>query len=218
MKSFIPWVLVAVLLAGVYGLYASGRKKDEQIAQLTQETQEVSRLQTENEDLKKRVPQAEELARLRKENEELPKLRSTIQALRHNTADLTNQVQAVMRSEAQKEAQLTAQNENLRAQQAATQAAAQAAAQNQEASAQAVACIAHLRQLELAKQMWAQDHAKPPGSLPSPAELQPYFGQNPFPVCGNGGAYAINSVGVLATCSVPGHSLALANRYGVPAK
>ena len=58
MKTALPWILVVVLLGGVYFLYSGGKSKDADIARLTQENQEVEKLRAENADLKKLPAQA----------------------------------------------------------------------------------------------------------------------------------------------------------------
>ena len=44
--------------------------------------------------------------------------------------------------------------------------------------------------------------------LPTASELLPYLKDGIFPVCPDGGAYALNAVGEIPGCSVPGHVLA----------
>jgi hypothetical protein len=69
-------------------------------------------------------------------------------------------------------------------------------------------CIGNLRQIDGAKNMWVIQHKKQKGDVPTEADLMEYMppGQS-FPVCPSGGTYVINAVGVLPTCSIPGHAI-----------
>jgi hypothetical protein len=69
-------------------------------------------------------------------------------------------------------------------------------------------CVGNLRQIEGAKDMWVIDHKKQKGDVPKEADLKEYLppGQS-FPACPSGGTYQINAVGLLSTCSIPGHGI-----------
>jgi hypothetical protein len=73
-------------------------------------------------------------------------------------------------------------------------------------------CISNLRQIDGAKQFWAEQQHKSIDDIPTWADLLPivYPGRkNPrfdF-VCGKGGTYTIGRVGEAPTCSFPGHEL-----------
>jgi hypothetical protein len=70
-------------------------------------------------------------------------------------------------------------------------------------------CIANLRQIDSAKHMWAIEQHKKSGDIPTESDLLPYIGPagHSFPHCPLQGTYAINAVGELPTCTVPGHTL-----------
>jgi hypothetical protein len=76
------------------------------------------------------------------------------------------------------------------------------------AEAQKVVCIGNLRQIEGAKQQWAQENKKQPTDSPTAADLDPYL-KSGFSslVCPAGGTYAIKAAGETPTCSVAGHQL-----------
>jgi multidrug efflux pump subunit AcrA (membrane-fusion protein) len=214
MKYLVPWVLVAALLAGVYFLYSAGKQKDAELAQLRVENKELPQLRLDSEDAKKLPALNAELGRLRKDNEDLLRLRSEVGQLQTDKKQLAAQLQKAQAQFGSVQQQLgNAQQEQQRlavqvveqARAAQAQADAQAQSQNQ-AKVQAAACIANLRQIETAKQQWAVENNKPVGSLPTPADIAPYLPGKAFQLaCPAGGNYALNAVGTLATCSVPGH-------------
>jgi len=72
--------------------------------------------------------------------------------------------------------------------------------------AQDLTCINNLRQIDLAKRMWAEDNKKQSTDTPAWSELKPYLGGK-MPVCPDGGVYTIGTVGEKPTCSLPGHVL-----------
>ena len=69
------------------------------------------------------------------------------------------------------------------------------------------ACIANLRQINVAKAAWALENNKSADAVPTEADLLPYFPNGVFPVCPSGGTYSINAVGDSPTCTIPGHVL-----------
>jgi len=216
MKYLIPWVCVAALLAGVYVLYSSNKQKDADIAQLREEGKDLPQLRLDGEDAKKLPALNAELARLRKDSEDLLRLRSEVGQLQADKKQLAAQLQKAQTQFGSAQQQLgNAQQEQQRlaaqvAEQArAAQAQADAQAQNQNQSrVQAAACVANLRQIETAKQQWAVENNKPVGSLPTPADIAPYLPGKAFQLaCPAGGNYALNAVGALPTCSVPGHAI-----------
>jgi hypothetical protein len=74
-------------------------------------------------------------------------------------------------------------------------------------------CHDNLRQIELAKLLWAGDEAKTTNDTPTWNDLRLYFPDswsNSIPVCPAGGTYTIGRVGEQPRCSVGGgydHSL-----------
>jgi len=70
-------------------------------------------------------------------------------------------------------------------------------------------CINNLRQLDAAENQWALEKGKKAGDVCTEEDLKPYIRlvNGKLPKCPQGGAYTINPVGELPTCSVPGHTL-----------
>jgi chromosome segregation ATPase len=68
-------------------------------------------------------------------------------------------------------------------------------------------CLNHLRLIDDAKQEWAADYQMPRSAVPSVKNLLPYFRDGIFPECPGGGAYSLNAVDEVPTCSIPGHAL-----------
>ncbi len=204
MKFVIPWMLVGALLAGGGYLFVTSRQKDADIERLKAENAETAALRAEIEELKKRPDLTAEVARLRKDNEDLLRLRNEVKQLRDQSKQLGNQLQT---AQAQRD-QIQAQQQQ--AAQAAADADAARAQQLQKAGekAQLFQCANNLRQIEAAKAQWATDPKRSGGPTPTAADLAPYLG-NKFPVCPSGGSYTINMPGTPATCSIPGHALAV---------
>ena len=74
------------------------------------------------------------------------------------------------------------------------------------------ACISNLRQIDGAKQAWAQEQHQGTNDVPTWADLLPiiYPGRRDPPfdfVCRKGGTYTIGRVGEAPRCSFPGHEL-----------
>ena len=69
------------------------------------------------------------------------------------------------------------------------------------------ACINNLRTIAGAKDQWALENKKGTGDAVSAQDIQPYLRNNAIPACPQGGAYTLNDVGALPTCSIPGHVL-----------
>jgi hypothetical protein len=67
-------------------------------------------------------------------------------------------------------------------------------------------CINNLRQIEIAKRLWATDNNKKDGDAPTREDLLKNLGGK-MPVCPAGGDYTIGSMGEKPTCSHPGHVL-----------
>jgi chromosome segregation ATPase len=210
MKYVIPWVCVAALLAGVYFLYSSNKQKDAELVQLREENKDLPQLRLDSEDAKKLPSLTAELARLRKDNEDLLRLRAEVGQLQTEKKQLAAQLQKAQTQIGSAQQQLgNVQQEQQRlANQLAeqTRAAQEQARSQAQVQAQANACIANLKVIETVKQQWAVENNKPIGSVPTTADLAPYLPGKAFQLaCPAGGSYAINPIGVLATCSVPGH-------------
>ena len=211
MKTALPWCVALALLAGLFALQTRTRSKESELARLRQENEQVTALRAENEVLKKIPAQAEELARLRKENEELHRLRNEVHQLRAEKQQAAASKPAAQpptapaRAEAaaqqqQQLQQLLAENERLRAENQLAQAA--------RVENQVNVCINNLRQIDSAKQQWALENKKSVDAIPTAQEILPYLKDQILPVCPSGRTYAINAVGLVPTCTIPGHALA----------
>ena len=66
-------------------------------------------------------------------------------------------------------------------------------------------CI--IQAIEAAKVQWSTEKAKPPNTLVAAPDISPYLKDRVMPACPAGGTYSINAVGVVPTCSSPGHVL-----------
>ena len=53
-----------------------------------------------------------------------------------------------------------------------------------------------------AKQRWAEQYRKAPGSIPTEQDLLPYLPNKKMPECPMGGTYILNPVGVHPSCSL----------------
>jgi hypothetical protein len=210
MKSALPWILVVLLLGGGYFLYSANQEKE---TALSQQSQELETLRTENADLKKLPAQQDEITRLRKENEDLVRLRAEVQRLSNESKKLTAQLSTAQALAAQANAaqaqaqkaqqQVSAENEALRQSQKF-----QFTVQNAAAPADPVsACINNLKMIDGAKQQWALENKKQPTDVPTRADITPYFPAGTQLNCPSGGAYAINAVNTPPACSIPGHAL-----------
>ena len=203
MKSALPWVIIVVLLGGVYFLYTANKAKEAELARLSQDAQELDKLRAENEELKKLPAQNEELTRLRKDNEDLLRLRNEAQRLRDQAKQLSAQLASAQDQNSQVQQvqqRLASENQNLRSQTQQAQEIQTAVQQQMDA------CIVNLRMIDGAKQQWALENKKTAADVPTAADLAPFF-TNQI-VCPGGGTYTINAVGVPPACTVPGHTLA----------
>ncbi len=75
-------------------------------------------------------------------------------------------------------------------------------------ASQRAVCVAHLRQIESAKAMWAADQKKSNGDEPADSDV---FGAGKYmtakPACPAGGIYSPGPLGSHPTCTIPGHTL-----------
>lgn len=74
-------------------------------------------------------------------------------------------------------------------------------------TAQRNACIANLRQIDGAKQMWATENRKRDSDVPSEQDVAAYLKGNALPICPGNGRYSIGAVSDSPTCDAPGHTL-----------
>src|SRR5258705_296731 len=64
-------------------------------------------------------------------------------------------------------------------------------------------CLTNLKTIDAAKVSWAEDHPELRDASPSKADLLVYI--RDWPNCPYGGAYTVNGIYKLSTCSYPGH-------------
>lgn len=68
-------------------------------------------------------------------------------------------------------------------------------------------CANNLRQIEAAKQIWGVENGKKPTDIPTKEDLVgSLLYLKEMPICPAGGAYSINAIGELPTCTIPGHT------------
>ena len=220
MKTLLPWLCVVALAFGLGWVYSNSQKKDAELTTLRQDSQQLQQLRAELEDAKKTGPQADaaELVRLRKDNEDLLRLRNEVGQLRKEKQQIAAQLQTAQAQAQFAQAQAQAPPATAAPPPAAGQpnAAAQAAIAaaygldrnlTPQQQQQAVGCINNLRQIVVAKQMWATDKQKPPGALLTIADLAPYIPTITSLTCPAGGVYTLNPVGIAPLCNIPGHVL-----------
>ena len=212
LKPILPWLCVVVLVAGTLLQRSRSKAAEEELAALRQANQELKKTRVEEEDLKKIQAQVEELGRLRKENEELHRLRNEVRQLREEKQVAAKTTQSAQAPAGQPKAdlsappqlqrqlqQLMAENERLRAENQQFQ--------QLQVNVSVNACINNLRTIAGAKDQWALENKKGTGDAVSAQDIQPYLRNNAIPACPQGGAYTLNDVGALPTCSIPGHVL-----------
>lgn len=218
LKSLLPWLCVLASLLGLAWLYATSQKKDQELAALREESQQLQQLRAEVEEAKTNSVQTanDELARLRKDNEELLRMRNEVRQLRGEKQQLSLQLQSaqtqVQGAQAQMQAmrvipvQPAAPGQPIPAGQPVPGARPSAAPVSPE-QANLTACINNLRQIDGAKQQWALDHQKAVSALMTQSDLLPYFKGNAMPACPAGGVYSLNPVSVPPICNIPGHTI-----------
>ena len=200
----LPWVCVLGLGAGLAAAVVSNQKKNSELAQLREEGAQVGQLRTELEKLQTQTKeQADKIMELGKGNQELLRLRSEKQQLTKQLQQAQSQAQQAQAQVAQAAVSGTQQLQQL---QNENQQLRTVAVQSQQ-SIMRTACLNHLQQMEAAKQQWALEFSKPAGTVLRAQEIAPYLKGVAMPICPSAGIYTINAVGVLPTCSIPGHSL-----------
>jgi len=207
LKRWFLWLCLAVLVAGEVMLFKANQQREAALVGMREAQHDADQARKDLEQIKASAAAAQgaEGDRLRRENQ---KLTQTITQLKVET----NRLQQANRQLTQ---QLAAIGETAQQQQEKLQqwdaASRQARAAMQQSQSQAVAdrnaCIANLKLIDAAKIKWALDNNKTEDSIPTTQDLAQYFDNGIFPVCPSGGAYTINAVGQLPTCSIPGHAL-----------
>jgi chromosome segregation ATPase len=208
LKNWFLWSCLAVLLAGEFFIFLSNQRKDQYLVQLSEARHEVEQLRNEvSQNTNSVDTQTAEIARLRVEKEvlaqKLSRLQAEISRLNATNQEIARQLEtsrAVAQQSQEQLQQWAAEGQQPQEDQAAAEPPASP-------SAQRAACISNLRQIDMAKQLWALEKNKPPTAVPTARDLAPFFPNGTFPVCPSGGAYTINAVNELPTCSIPGHAL-----------
>ena len=202
LKRWFAWLCLALMLVAELLLFRAIREKDTALTearetgiQLRQQQKDLDELKNSNAGL-----QAAEILRLRKQNEiytnRLAKAQSAIDQLTTELEQTTRQLTTARTAlQLQQDHLQQLQTEN----QLVTDAGLTIIHRN--------ACINHLRELDGAKQQWALEKNKNVDAVPTEKDLLPYLKGGVFPVCPDGGTYAINSVEALPTCTVAGHVL-----------
>lgn len=97
LMSLFPWLCVCACLGGLAWMYTANQKKDQELAALREDSQQLQQLRAEVEEAKTNQVQSasEEVVRLRKDHEELLRLRNEVRQLRGDKQQLNTQLQAV---------------------------------------------------------------------------------------------------------------------------
>jgi type II secretory pathway pseudopilin PulG len=205
LKRWFAWTCLALVLVAEVALFRSYREKDELQAQyqavqvqLHQTQEALNALQ--NADVGR---QAAEIARLGRINQILTNKLSVLEAailplMQASQSNAQHLATARLALQMQQEHLQQLQSENSQIVDATTEVLAQ----NEQKT-----CINNLRLIDDAKQEWAKEYSAPTNAVPTQKDLLPYLKDNVFPTCPSGGAYSINSVDEVPTCSIPSHSL-----------
>jgi hypothetical protein len=202
MKTILPWVLVLGLGIAVFALFSSNQKQAAELAQLRQQSEEAQKAQAAVDTKSQPALSEEELTQLRKDHDDVLRLRNEVRTLRDEKQQLSRQALAAQtaadtaQQKTEQMQKLAAENQQLKLQSAAVQQRDQIAT-----------CMNNLRQIDGAKQQFALEAQKQPGSLVSPDDLAPYFPNKVFPACPAGGVYTLNPIGLNPICNIPGHVL-----------
>ena len=197
-KRWFAWVCLALMLVAEGFLFQANHQRDAALADLRDAQQKLHAAEAERDELKNSNAgqQAAEIVSLRKQNQMLG---DKVNALQKNLDHLQAESQQTAQHLSKARDALAVQQENLQQLQAQQQQAAMVANAN--------TCINNLRQIDQAKQQWALEKSKEATDVPAAQDLAPYFQNGVLPVCPDGGTYTINAVGMLPTCSIPGHVL-----------
>src|SRR3954469_24602708 len=93
MKTILPWLLAVAFGASAAGLYFAGSAKDQKLAEMHDQVQQMDAMRTQVEDLQKQAAaNAEQIASMQKDNEELLKLRGQVRQMADEKAQLAKQL------------------------------------------------------------------------------------------------------------------------------
>jgi len=208
MKTILPWILAAAFAACAGALYFSGSAKDQQLASLREQVQQMDAMRTQVDDLQKQAAaNADEMTAMQKDKDELLKLRGQVRQMQDEKAQLTKQL-ASAQNQAER-SQAEAQQVQARATETAKQMAESQILQAKQNATAASTCINNLRIIDGAKQQWALENNKTGNDVPQPQDILRYIPNSNgiFPQCPSGGRYTLNAVNKAPTCSIPGHVL-----------
>jgi hypothetical protein len=206
MKTILPWLLAVVFGASAGALYFSSSSKNEELATLRQQVQQLDGLRSQLDVVQKQAAdQADQITSMQKDNQELLRLRGQVQQLGDDKAKLVKQLAAAQTQADRSQAEV--QQVQARASENAKAMAEQQILQLKQNQAVVSTCINNLRLLDGAKQQWALDNQKTADAVPQPQDLLPYLANRQFPICPGGGHYTLNAVNRAPTCSIPGHAL-----------
>ena len=207
LKRWFLWLCLALLVVGEVMLYKANQQRDAAIVGMSEARHDADQARKNLEQFKASAAAAQgaEGDRLRKENQNLTQtitqLKKETNLLQQANRQLTQQLAAIGETSQQ-------QQERLQQWEAASRQARADALQSQsQAVVERDACIANLKLIVAAKLQWALENNKAEDAIPTSQDLLPYFKDGIYPVCPSGGAYTINSVGQLPTCSIPRHAL-----------
>ena len=202
LKRWFAWVCLVLVVVAEVLLFRANHARDAALTDCRDAQHEWRQAQAELAELKNSNAglQAAENARLRKQNEILTNKLAAAQA---TLVQLQAENQRVANSLSTARTALELQQQHLAQLQEEKQrvAVAGVAVINQNT------CNNNLRQIDGAKQQWALEKNKTDDAVPRVQDLLPYLKDGLFPVCPDGGSYAINAVGERPTCSLPGHIL-----------
>src|SRR5688572_30073860 len=88
MKNTLPWILTLVFAGAAFLLYSGSSKKEQELAKLRSDSQELATVRAQLEELKQSTVDPNEIERLRKENEEIFKLRGQVTQLQRKVNEL----------------------------------------------------------------------------------------------------------------------------------
>jgi len=209
LNILLPWICVLGLSVALASVFVSSKAKETELAQLRADVEQSKQRLAEMDDLQTRnKQQTDQIVELKKDNQELLRLRGEVGKLKSDNQQLSKQLQG-----AQTQAQL-AQTHAEQAMKTAAERGTQLAniqATDQRAAVDAIRfrnmCITNLRMLDAAKQQWALEYNRPAEAQPTVQEVVAYLPGNVLPTCPAGGAYTINVVSNVPTCTIPGHAL-----------
>jgi len=202
LKRWFAWTCLVLVVVAEVSLFRAYRDRDHLQADLLATEAQMHLMQNDLDALRNSNigQQAAEILRLRKQNQiltnQVAQWRSELdEANSENQSNAQHLATARIALRLQQDHLAELQNENRQVLDASVAIIARKT------------CINNLRLIDDAKQQWAADQAQPDSALPTVKDLLPYFKDNGFPECPEGGTYTLNAVNEVPTCSIPGHTL-----------